>query len=145
MENTISLYGGFSGTETNRDQRDWLANPTVLDATGLEQIVVKACGISSATVDGFTLTNGRGGLFCRDSSPAIINCSISDNSSDLNGGGVYCKWDSAPTLSYCTISGNSAPDNGGGVYCRTSSPTFNNCLIFNNSTDLCFLCLAINH
>lgn len=26
----LSVYGGFDGTETNRSQRDWNANPTVL-------------------------------------------------------------------------------------------------------------------
>ncbi len=55
----LGLYGGFAGGESQRDQRDWLANETIID--GLDAftrtIHVSDSG-GGATIDGFTITHG---------------------------------------------------------------------------------------
>jgi len=111
---------------------------TIIDA---EQTwsVITSDGISDFTIDGFTITGGYeiygGGIYLRDSSPTIKNCSIVGNiATRLNGGGIYCK-QSSPTIINCLIANNSAPkQNGGGISCGDhSSPTITNCTIVGNA------------
>jgi len=132
LKNGVALYGGFAGTETARDQRDWTANITVLsgdidnndtntdgnyiaetasDIQGANSYhVVTASGAdSTAVLDGFVVTAGQ----AHGSSP-----------NDL-GGGMYND-PGSPTLSHVTFSGNSAAGYGGGMYNNSSSPTLTN-------------------
>ncbi len=52
------LYGGFAGTETSASQRDWRANPTVLDGAGEGTVVVMFGLEAGETLDGFTVRGG---------------------------------------------------------------------------------------
>ena len=85
-----------------------------------------------AILDGFTITNGDGGISCHDySTPIINNCVIMDNHG-REGGGLY-SFLSFPTITNCTIIGNTAEHyDGGGIYCRDSAPTISNCVIYGN-------------
>ncbi len=88
-------------------------------------------------LDGFTITNGwdyeGGGIYCYDSSsPIIMNCTISGNTTYKYGGGVYCNHFSCPIITNCTISGNTS-DYGGGIYSQYSSPTITNCALTGNT------------
>ena len=58
--------------------------------------------------------------------------------SDHTGGGILCA-NSSPSLMNVTITGNSA-DHGGGINCRASSnPSLVNCIMWNNSPqEVCF-------
>ncbi len=51
-----------------------------------------------------------------------------------NGGGIYCEW-SSPSFDRCIIRNNTADNYGGGVYVfgSTVSPTFESCHIYSNS------------
>ena len=91
----------------------------------------------TATVDGFTITNGRrtwgAGILCTNGShPTITNCIITGNNANSHGGGVYCALGSHPMLVNCTIWGNNASDHGGAVACDESSPVIVNCVISGN-------------
>ena len=88
---------------------------------------------TNSVLDGFTITNGHiyhgGGIYCRDSSPHINNCIVTQN----RGGGFYCFSESSPVISRCTINNNT----GGGIRGSskyTMNPIVNNCNI-NNNTD----------
>ncbi|MDC7223916.1 MAG: right-handed parallel beta-helix repeat-containing protein [Spirochaetales bacterium] len=65
MKEGVSLYGGFSGGEAERTERDWKANATVLSGEignprstkdNIKTVVMAAEGI----LDGFTITGGYG-------------------------------------------------------------------------------------
>ncbi|MFH1742997.1 MAG: right-handed parallel beta-helix repeat-containing protein, partial [bacterium] len=132
IEAGIAIYGGFAGVEETREERNWVANETTIDASGLKATAVTGSG--GAILDGFTVTGGENsGVTCsgRSSCPTLTNCTIAGNMAEY-GGGVYCSGYSSPTLINCTITANTAFE-GGGVYCYESSPTVANCMIAGNT------------
>jgi len=143
----VRLYGGFTGSEVGRDERDWAAHGTIIDgSTSLlgsapaHHVVV---GTDDATLDGFTITGGSarggdernngGGMYNRNVSPSVTNCTFSGNSADSYGGGMYNE-DGSPTMTNCTFSNNSA-EGGGAMYNYIGSPTITDCMFSNNSAD----------
>jgi hypothetical protein len=106
------LYGGFSGVETNRNQRNWESNPVILsgdigiadNSSDNSYNVVSAFGVdSSLLLDGlvirdgnYSITNaaGGGGLFITgnssvsNSKPIIRNCKFIENRSSGTGGAI---------------------------------------------------------
>jgi hypothetical protein len=98
----LALYGGFAGTETSRDQRNWAANATVLSGGGSSEYVAQLTG-ADAVLDGFTVRDNAGhlaGLTVSGGTSSIANCTIAANSSGaqvLNG---------TATFTNCSISGN---------------------------------------
>ena len=153
----VSLYGGFAGYETYREQMDPQINITTLsgDLNGNDgenfagrsdnsYHVVNCSGTHGSTIiDGFTFTGGNangantdsigGGMYIPDSSPSVRNCIFLGNSAQL-GGGVYSN-EGEPTLNNCTFTGNSA-DYGAGIFNETSSPILNNCDFISNEAKL---------
>ncbi|HYO24293.1 MAG TPA: hypothetical protein VEQ85_05025, partial [Lacipirellulaceae bacterium] len=119
LENGVEVYGGFAGGETQREQRDWEANRTVLsgdiddnDGTDASGVVTDTANIvgansyhvvtgsdtdASAVMDGFTITAGQ------------ANGDLPDDS----GAGMYTISGSS-TLANLTFSGNQASLSGGG-------------------------------
>jgi pectin methylesterase-like acyl-CoA thioesterase len=87
---------------------------------------------STARLQGFTFTGGKleltgtasaasgGGIFCYNSSPSIIACTITGNVAWYGGG--ICLYSSSPSLQANTITLNSALASGGGFFCYQGSP-----------------------
>ena len=155
----VALYGGFSGLEVERVQRDWRVNETILDRTSSGNVVTVPAGATSATrIDGFTIRDGRlvtcakrcTGIYCStSSSPTIANNTLVA----IRSSGVFCDKSSSPlilanTITGCftpieciestpTISSNVITRNSGpcgGVYCYLASPTIVNNIIAGNSS-----------
>jgi len=121
LKDDVAAYGGFAGTETSLDQRDWQAHVTVLsgdisrdditDPNGVVtdtthivgdnsyRVIVTGNLTDTAVLDGFTITGGQA------------------NGTDPNdcGGGMYNDA-SSPTLRNVVFSGNAA--NAGGGMCN---------------------------
>ncbi len=109
----VALYGGFAGTETARQERDFDANPTVLQGTGADAVVRIRENASSATrVDGFVITGGTAGILVSGSAPVVTNNTIRANS----GPGIYCSdyrivGVSPPNVQFPEITHNTIADN----------------------------------
>lgn len=135
----VQVYGGFAGTETSRDDRNWEANQTIIDSSSVQgnedyrSTVTFANGIGTNTsIDGFTIAGGTGtvlrhhryggGIYCEDrSSPTIANNHITHNSAD-SGAGIFCYNFSRPLIYNNIITDNTAEDWGGGIYCWYDPP-----------------------
>lgn len=142
LKSGVGLYGGFAGTETALVQRDWKTNITILDGNAVSSVVTSPSGATAAIrIDGFTIRNGKGtlgggnyyggGIYCSDSSPTIVNNTITANSS-TNGGGIYCASRSAPLIQNNTITSNTVSGAGAGIALNYSAPTIVNNVFMNN-------------
>ncbi len=133
LKKDAGLYGGFNGTETDRSQRKWTTNVTIIDGNRGGSVVTSPAGATEATViDGFTITNGTGspagttygsggGIHCSASSPTIENNTITGNW-PFDGGGIYCVGYASPRIVNNKITNNHARSGpGGGILCRSSS------------------------
>jgi len=132
LKNGVALYGGFAGTETMRDQRNWQVNKTILsgdidhddintdgnfiaetwnDIWGANAYhVVSDVGTdNTAVLDGFVITAGL----------------ATGPWPSERGGGVFNSGGS-PKITNVTFSGNYATNYGGGMSNMTSSPILMN-------------------
>ena len=131
LKSGVGLYGGFSGSETGRDQRDSRRNSTVLDGDGKGAVVTAPGSITLPTVvDGFTIEDGYkygggGGISCANSFTTISNNKIAENRAE----GIYCS-SGSPTIVDNTIRKN----RGSGIWCSGSSPMISRNLISENTT-----------
>lgn len=142
LKNGVALYGGFAGTESSRDGRDWQANKTILsgDVDGNDtntdgnyiaetwndiqgenayHVVTGSGTDNTALLDGFVITAGQANYLGWPNNA---------------GGGMYNE-SGSPTLTDVTFTGNSA-DFGGGMYNDSyTSPTLINVTFSGNSAN----------
>ena len=95
--------------------------------------------MSDATITGNVIGEniaGRGGgIFCRQSSPAIKGNTISRNQGELNGGGFYL-FQSDPIIGNNIIAGNLSYSYGAGLFCHHSNPDFINNTVTGNTASI---------
>jgi parallel beta-helix repeat protein len=139
LPSQISLYGGFSGNETSRSERDWTVHESIIDCNRKDSVIVVATGATTATViDGFVIQNGSsntgGGIRCSQASPTIMNNVIADNYAAEHGGGVACVL-SDPAIKSNIFLRNTSPV-GSAISCvdESQASVVNNTLVENGST-----------
>lgn len=122
----VAVYGGFQGTETEREQRNWRKNRTIVRST--PQDIHTVGGASAALLDGCVILSkyGRFGVRCDSSSPTLSNCII-ERSAGGTGSGVYCIYSTAVFVN-CIIR-NTSDD---GIYIGHANPTLINCTVTGN-------------
>lgn len=159
-----NVYGGFNGTETQLGERDALNNITTLSgdivsgSADTYHVVYFEDVSASTLIDGFVITGGRadigGGQFEEDNGggiyiyalaancyPQILNCTITVNHADHQGGGVFVHATNGficgPLLNNCVIKTNTSTTYGGGVYvfgnAGEANPFIKDCIISGNS------------
>ncbi|MDX9851675.1 MAG: choice-of-anchor Q domain-containing protein [Anaerolineaceae bacterium] len=128
LPNGVSIYGGFTGTETLIDQRDWNTNPTILsgDLEGNDvnadgnfiaehythllgtnaSHIVTAMNLSASTIlDGFIVTGGMASSLVIGDGGTYIG----------GGGGVWVRKSADMQLKNMQFYGNTGLD-GGAIY-----------------------------
>ncbi|MDX1419080.1 MAG: choice-of-anchor Q domain-containing protein [Rubricoccaceae bacterium] len=151
LQSGVALYGGFDGTETQRDQRDWATHETVLsgdigapgdEADNSHHVVTGSGTDATAVLDGVTVTAARAdGLFPRNrgggmrndaGSPTVRHVVFRGNVArrspdgrDAFGAGMYNENGSSPLLEDVRFERNvsGTPGNGaaGGLANRVGS------------------------
>jgi hypothetical protein len=155
----VALYGGFNGTENTKEERDWVANLTILsgdidnndindDGNFIAETTADIVGDNayhviytenadaSTRLDGFIVTAGK----------ADIAVPLNPSDPHLDGGGWYNRlsaptYASSPSIVNTSFYGNYAASEGGAFYTSPgpaggeSSPLIENCLFSNNMAD----------
>ncbi|MCP4605610.1 MAG: DUF5123 domain-containing protein [Proteobacteria bacterium] len=152
LKEGVEIYGGFAGDEVSLDQRDVVANKTVLsgDVGGKgwhgDNAYHVVTGADNATLDGFTITLGRadgsstqsrgGGMFNNGVSPLVKNCVFQENYAYNDGGGM-CNDSASPTVLDCTFLKNSSgpienSSCGAAMYNNNGATVIERCLFQDN-------------
>lgn len=163
LKNGVSLYGGFSGTETRRYQRKPSRNETILSGDLKDNdepdfanndensyhVINGNKNNETALIDGFIITAGNangppqtdhlgyhrgGGVHINRGSPTLINCIIRYNSSKYTGGGMYCFGGNSLFLTDCKFTNNIAKGGGGLYICGGGKATLTRCVFSSNSS-----------
>jgi predicted outer membrane repeat protein len=152
----IAVYGGFSGNEVSRVNRDVSANVTILsgdlgilnnNTDNAFHVVVPSQG---SVLDGFTITGGnasenftnddRGkgaGLWADSASITVSNCKFISNNAYQGGAAIYLK-DVNGTFSNCEIISNTtnSTGSGAGLYLEDSNVSFTSSIFSDNQAHL---------
>jgi len=136
----IYIYGGFNGTESQLEERDWQANVTTVNGQN-SVTCFKAAGSSNVTIDGFSIINGMQAITIFDSNVTIRNCTISGNH-DLGfyKGGAMIVYGGSVLVENSTFSGNTAKTeigyggSGGAIYLDGADVTIRNCTFSANES-----------
>jgi len=149
----INVAAGTYSASTNGESfplnmKSWVSligenrETTILDAEMAAFQMVRAEGVESMTIEGFTITGGYGtsedgedaygaGIACRDGSLTVKDNIIHSNSG-ARGGGIYC-YESTLSILGNTIADNSADHLGGGIICYYSTCSILDNVISGNS------------
>lgn len=160
LQSGLALYGGFAGGETNFEQRDPPANPTILSGDLLNNdepgfahtadnsyhVVTAHQTDSSAILDGFVISGGSSidlggdnsvgaGLWMHTATARIAGCQFTRNRANC-GGALHC-YESDPVVLRCTFHENAGLSAAGAVYnYPQSSPVFVACVFSANTATI---------
>ncbi|WP_417609874.1 T9SS type A sorting domain-containing protein [Owenweeksia hongkongensis] len=160
MIDSVGIYGGFAGTETIRQQRDWRSNQTILsgdlgvigDKTdNSRHVIYNDWYLSDQSVlDGFVVRDGYamtvvastddklgGGILNTDYSISAIfrNLKITRCSAYNGGGAIFTVEDNRSIFFNCQIINNYGAFVGGaGIVC-VGDDTFINCVVGSNTVN----------
>lgn len=129
LVSNVDVFGGFSGTETQRDERNFDAYPTIITgdvgytpgdtSDDANHIVL---GADNAILDGFTITAANtegggddcgGGVLNASASPTLRNLKFTENLAPSTGADI-CNRSASPTIEGCNFTNTRSTSSGGG-------------------------------
>ena len=151
----VNIYGGFSGSETILNERDWLVNFTILSGDLMQNdgsdfknyednayhVVRCANQTQVSTLDGFIIEAGNAdtvnenigaGMYNINADPMIKNCTFQNNYSGSNGGGMQ-NASASPTILNCYFLKNESSQ-GAGMFNNNASPNLIDCTFEKNNS-----------
>ncbi len=140
LKSGVRVYGGFAGTETGLEQRNWVSNATVLSGD-IDQNDLNTDGnfiaeVSSDIVgsNAYHVVTGTGtdNLSLLDGFIITAGQAVSEDFNYYNGGGMYT-FPGSPTLNNITFCGNTAAQGGGGMFNQDASPQLTSLVFSGNS------------
>ncbi|WP_282781043.1 HYR domain-containing protein [Phaeodactylibacter xiamenensis] len=145
----LALYGGFSGQETVRNQRNWKEHLTVIDGDINQSGTTEGNAFSmffidyqkeNITVDGLVFRNNytevaNGAVTVQSSSKNIrfSNCTIEKNAANI-GAAIIVAGGAEAEFTNCIIRDNYADSQAGAVWVPRGDARFINCLFVNNTS-----------
>jgi len=150
----VRVFGGFTGTEISRLERDWNAHPTILSgeigaagaADNCYHVVNGGGANPTAVLDGFTITLGNangggdyhsgGGITAFNGGVTVANSIISNNSAGLYGGGLAVNATGTVFVANSSFIDNQSAWHGGGMHIAANAAvpsTVVNCVFTGNS------------
>lgn len=153
LESGALVFGGFTGSETSRGERDWRLNETVLDGRGEPEGDVRVYHVvtvpGDGVLDGFTVTAGSadswsedgnwagGGMTIHgDGTPRIANSSFVENYAN-SGPGIGIGGSTHPVIEACSFVDNQSTGCGGSVSVdEQGHPTFVSCFFDENINEI---------
>ncbi len=146
IDKSLAVYGGFSGTETQRDERDWFSQPTVIDGnSSVRCLHASTTNPVAVVLDGLTITRGST-TASAENGPAIwngnttgsipgnlavVNCTVVSNTSGKHGA-VFNDWGNL-SIADSAFMGNTAVNKGGAIINYGHDLTVVRCLFSGNS------------
>ena len=126
INKSVSIYGGFAGTETARDQRDWANNPTIVDGNNSVNCIDSTEAVPA--IDGFIIQNGKTAL--SGSFNSISHCTFTGNTGSKT---VHLCGYGNVAINDSTFINNTASDRLI-LVCTSVSPfKINNCVVSYNT------------
>ena len=149
LKSGISLYGGYTGSEANPDERNLAAQPTILTRSTSGARIVNMVNVSNTHFDGFRIRGGLeqylsgAGMLIQnsDASNKISNCMFIGNEAGSTvqsyfGGAIYIV-NASPVLHNCIFANNKARARGGAISASNSNPLISSCtFVQNEASDL---------
>ena len=139
LRNGVKVYGGFTGTEAQAWESKPGVHVTGIRGSAATRAVESLGNDRSAVLRGFHIVGGGtpelepgAGMYLKQSSPMIVGCVFTNNVTTYMGGGVAVVDGGSPLFVNCKFQQNEARFAGGAVWNWEGSPTFENCLFFNN-------------
>jgi len=150
LKEGVAIYGGFSGNETSKEERDFKANVTLLSGNIGNKNKQKdnsyhvVLGSNKAIIDGVTIADGYadgeitnrfgGGLYCwgYESSTIVRNTVFQDNYAE-DGGAVFCFADVLSYFERVAFNNNSALLGGAASFRFGSSCELEKCSFTDNT------------